>query len=166
MADAFVGEIRLMAFENEPSAWAECDGRTLSPAAYPDLFALVGTTYGGDGVSTFGLPDLRGRVPIHASDAHPLGVAGGEAKHALTAIEVPVHTHSAQATAVAGDDPLPAGRTWGVQSAGLSYAQAPDVALAPAAVAPVGTGQPHENMSPYLAMKYFIALEGAPPIAG
>jgi len=113
MSDCFVGEIRLFAFPRVPTGWAACDGQLLSIAQYQALYVLIGTTYGGDGSMTFGLPDLRGRVPIDAGtsnqgNSYVLGQAAGEETHLLTIPEIPAHSHALISTANAGTTAAPA----------------------------------------------------------
>lgn len=166
--DPFLGEIRLFPYAagSAPVDWAPCDGRLLMRADYPQLFDLIGTTYGGDGVTTFAVPDLRGRVPVHRSPAYPLGQGGGEAAHVLTSAELPAHSHVAQAAAVPGDNVSPNGRVWGVQSAGVGYSETPDVVMSAASVAPTGSAQAHENRPPFLVLNFCISLQGVPPLHG
>jgi microcystin-dependent protein len=158
--DYFVGEIRMMAFEQVPPGWARCDGQLVSADDYPALFAFMGNTFGGSG-GMFALPKLSGRVPIHRGPGHPINQPGGEESHALTPDELPAHSHQARAAATPGDNPSPDRRTWGVQSAGLGYAEGPpDVSLNAGAVSSIGGGGAHDNMPPFLTLQFCIALVG------
>jgi microcystin-dependent protein len=165
MATPFLGEIRLLPFTFAPKGWALCNGQLLAINQNQALFALLGTSYGGDGRTTFALPDLRGRIPMDTSDSHPLGEAVGEIQHTLTAAELPAHAHVATARNQEGNDPSPAGRAWGIESAAQSYGapSSPPVAMSPNTVASVGGGQPHENRPPYLVLNFCIALQGIFP---
>lgn len=164
MAEPFLSEIRMVSFNFPPKGWAFCDGQLLPINQNQPLFALLGTTFGGNGQTTFALPDLRGRVPIHVGNGHVLGESAGEVSHTLTINELPQHTHSLQATTNPAtlDD-----GTGGVLGAGAgvnAYAAfGPAVAMASAAVSSTGGSQPHENMMPYLSLPFCIALQGIFP---
>ncbi|MBC8162709.1 MAG: phage tail protein [Roseiflexaceae bacterium] len=163
MAESFLSEIRMCSFNFPPKNWALCNGQLLPINQNQALFSLLGTTYGGNGQTTFALPDLRGRVPIHVGNGHTLGEASGEQNHTLTQSGLPVHSHVLSASATAGNTNNPAsgvlanvpGRIYGSASALTS--------LAPAGVANVGGSQPHTNMQPYLALNFIIALQGIYP---
>jgi len=165
MADPFLGEIRAVTFAFAPKGWALCNGQLLPINQNQALFALLGTTYGGNGTTNFALPDLQARVPLHASAAHVLGQSGGEAQHTLTVAEMPGHTHAPAARAQNGDNPSPAGRAWGLRPADETYASASStlVAMSPQAIAQTGGGQPHENRPPFLVLNFVIALQGIFP---
>src|SRR6476646_4045640 len=109
MAEPFLSEVRIMSFVFAPKGWALCDGQLLPINQNQALFSLLGTTFGGDGRVNFGLPDLRGRTPIHVGSGHTLGERGGEQTHTLSISELPQHTHSAMGTTIAGDTPVPTG---------------------------------------------------------
>jgi len=109
VAEPFLGELRMMSFNFPPKGWAFCNGQTLAIAQNQALFSLLGTTYGGNGQTTFALPDLRGRVPVHWGSGRTLGEQGGEAAHTLIAAELPTHTHQLIATSVEGTALLPGG---------------------------------------------------------
>lgn len=161
--DVYLGEIRTFAYGQVPEGWVRCDGQLLSRMARPQLFGLIGNTYGGSG-DMFAVPNLTGRIPLHRGAGLTLGQPGGEETHVLALDELPRHGHEARAAAVPGDDPSPVGRTWGVQSAGLAYTDAaPDIALSAAAVATAGGGDPHDNMPPFLALQFCMALQGEDP---
>ena len=159
--DAFIGEIRLAGIPFAPRGWALCNGQILAINQNQALFSILGTTYGGDGRTTFALPDLRGRVPMHVSDAHPLGERAGETTHRLTSDELPAHTHTPLAAADA-TTAEPAGARWATTTA-PHYAPTAQVAQAAQSVGTAGAGQEHENMPPYLAVTFMIALQGVFP---
>ncbi|QJC52512.1 phage tail protein [Paenibacillus albicereus] len=169
MSDQYVGEIRIFAGHYAPQGWAFCDGQALSIAGNELLFALIGTTYGGDGVQTFSLPDLRGRLPVHAGrsaagTSYVLGQMAGAESVTLTAAQLPAHTHTVQANGSASDGDDPAGAFWGASDALKPYgAGAPTAFMAAGAVSAVGGGQAHGNMMPYLAFNFIIALQGQYP---
>jgi microcystin-dependent protein len=167
MSEPFLGELRMFAFEFAPSGWAFCDGGSLDANQNKDLFALLGTYYGGDGKPFFKLPDLRGKVAGHVYGTNPpynLGNFGGEARHTLTTHELP-HGHTVYGTSDTGTSVVPSGNIFA--NAGLNaYAVGqPEEAqpLNPATIPAVGGGQAHENMSPYLTLAFCIALRGIRP---
>jgi microcystin-dependent protein len=165
MAVPFIGEVKLVAFGNIPIGWAPCDGRLLSIAQYPELFSLLGSLYGGDGMRTFALPDLRGRVPMHTTAQAP-GRTGGSATHTLTVAELPSHSHIARASATPSHAADPTARTLGATEAGGINVMRPadgSATLHPAALESTGGGQAHENRQPYLATNFIIALVGIYP---
>ena len=161
MSDPFLGEIRVISFGFPPAGWASCDGQLLPINQNQALFALLGTSYGGDGRTTFALPDLRGRMPVHQGAGFVTGARGGESTHVLTVAEIPAHNHVARAAAVA-TTASPAGAIW-APSGHQMYASAPTTAMSAGAVAPAGGGQPHENRPPYLTLNFVIALQGIFP---
>jgi microcystin-dependent protein len=163
MTEAYLGEIRIYAFNFPPTGWALCNGQELQINQNQALFALLGTNYGGNGVTTFALPNLQGRVPIHVASDYALGQAGGEAAHALTIAEMPAHRHIPVASGAAADKPSPDGNQWAVNANYQAYSSQSNESLSPAAVAEAGAGLPHENMSPYLALNFCIALMGVFP---
>lgn len=170
MGQPFVGEIRFFAGSFAPAGWAFCDGSLLAIAEYETLFQLIGTTYGGDGESTFALPDLRGRIPIHAGtgaglSTRVLGESAGTETVTLTAAQMPLHSHPWQATSTPADPSAgPVGGLLAHSSAPV-YAADPvaDVAMAPQAVGAAGGSQPHENLAPYLCVSFIISLYGIFP---
>ncbi|GAB3575776.1 tail fiber protein [Leifsonia lichenia] len=165
MGTPFMGEIRLSSFNFAPKNWAFCDGQLLPINQNQALFSLLGTTYGGDGVTTFALPDLRGRAAISSGSGnggnYNLGQRGGEYSHALTTQEMPAHTHGASIGGAA-NVVSPAGARL-AQPGKAAFAPAADSTMAPIGVTPVGGGQPHENTAPYLTLTYIIALQGIFP---
>src|SRR5512142_443269 len=162
MGTPFLGEIKIMAFGYAPKGWALCNGQTLPINQNQALFALLGTTYGGDGRTTFALPDLRGRVPIHMGNGHSEGEKGGEAAHTLSAAEMPMHTHVPLGSSSDAGLTSPAGNLWSATPGG-GYESSPATTLNPASVTSAGGSQAHDNMSPYLALNFCIALQGVFP---
>jgi len=167
----FLGEIRWAGYAFPPKGWALCNGQLLAINQNQALFALLGTTYGGDGRTTFALPNLQGRVPIHFSGAFPLGSTGGEAQHSLTVAEMPAHTHSLNVgvnadttTHVAIPDNS---HTYFVQSKDSIFEQDPGNLNVNGVhitdVSSAGISVPHENMPPYLVLNAIIALQGIFP---
>jgi len=162
MATPFLSEIRLFSFNFAPRGWALCNGQILPINQNQALFSLLGTTYGGNGQTTFALPDLRGRVPIHFLGDYPLGAVGGEIAHSLTLSEMPSHNHFVQGASVNGDTVLPSGAKIGA-AAGL-YGPATGLTnLASAAISNYGSSQPHINQQPYSVISFCIALQGVFP---
>jgi microcystin-dependent protein len=171
--DQYVGEIRLFAGNYTPVEWAPCDGRLLKISEYETLYTLIGTTYGGDGQTTFGLPDLRGRLPLSTGQApglsnYTLGQKGGAEAITLTAAQYPAHTHHLRASTQLGGETTPAGNLLG-SSAGVNlyHENTPAAALNQATVAfSRGGSQPHENRQPFLCLNFIIALNGIYPSQG
>lgn len=166
MAEPFLGEIRLFSFYFPPKGWALCNGQFLSINQNQGLFSLLGTMYGGDGQTTFGLPNLMGRVPIHMGSGFVQGQQGGEQAHTLSIAELPTHTHAANATKSVATTNTPANTLLLAQSTAASlYASAGSnlVAMAPGSLANVGGSQAHLNMQPFLVLSFCIALQGIFP---
>lgn len=164
MAEPFLGEIRLMSFNFPPKGWAFCNGQLLPISENQALFSLLGTTFGGDGRVNFALPDLRGRVPIHAGDVHSLGERGGEEAHTLSISELPTHTHVALAAAEAGDSPVPTANLLAASPGNPRFRPATNLAAMNAnSVANIGGSQAHLNMQPFLTISFCIALQGIFP---
>ena len=167
MSTPFLSEIKICAFNFAPMGWALCNGQLMAINTNQALFALLGTTYGGDGRTTFGLPNLQGRVAMHVGNGHVLGERGGEETHTLTQSEMPQHVHLASADQSAGDvfNPathVPSGAAPNqIYSAGGGAMQA--VAMNPAMVTNAGGSQPHNNMMPYAVLNFVIALTGIFP---
>lgn len=170
--DPYIAEIRLFPFNFAPRGWALCNGQLLPISQNTALFSLIGTTYGGDGRSTFALPDLQGRVPLNYGQSpglsrRDLGEQGGSEAVTLLQSEMPVHTHPLTASAAAAYARSPSGEVFANQSGGVnSYAPlggAPPAMLAAAVTAPTGGGQPHNTMAPYLTVHFCIALQGVYP---
>lgn len=166
MSQPYIGEIRMFPGNFAPAGWALCDGGLLPIAGYEALFTLIGTTYGGDGQATFALPDLRGRLPMHMSSSFPIGLMSGAETVTLTSGQMPVHTHLPQAASGPGSNVSPQGGVWSASAAGdraLYSSAVPNVAMLPSAVGISGSSQPHENMPPFLAVNFIIALYGIFP---
>jgi len=169
MPTPFIGEIRLTADNLAPTGWALCNGQILAIASNTTLYSILGTAYGGNGTTTFALPDLRGRVPLGPGQAPGLsnrlrGQAGGEEAHTLAVSEMPAHTHSLGAGATNGNSDAPAGRVLARSpSAVPQFAASADVTLGSGAVGNAGGGVPHNNLQPYLVLNYIIALQGLTP---
>ena len=161
--EPFLSEIRMMSFVFAPRGWALCNGQLLPINQNQALFSLLGTTFGGDGRVNFGLPDLRGRVPIHVGSGHTLGELGGAQAHTLTQAEMPTHTHVLSATANNGTTAVPTGNVL-AKSLQLAYSSPTQlVAMAPDMVTNVGGSQAHLNMQPFLTLSFCIALQGIFP---
>jgi microcystin-dependent protein len=166
---AFIGEIRIFPYATVPSGWLSCDGQSLAIGSYPDLFSVVGTRYGGDGVASFNLPDLRGRVPVGPGQgpgltSRNLGESGGVEAETLALAEVPSHTHSFRAGSANGITDRPGGSVFARDPAAMpEFGAVADANLASGAVASAGGGQPHNNMQPFLTVTYLIAYQGMVP---
>jgi microcystin-dependent protein len=165
MAEPFLSEIRIMSFGFPPKGWATCDGQLLPINQNQALFSLLGTTYGGDGRVNFGLPDLRGRAPIHMGSGHTLGERGGEQAHTLSISEIPTHVHTLKGSTAAATTPTPDTNTVLSASNPQSiYAPATNlVVMAPTSIANTGGSQAHLNMQPFLTLSFCIALQGIFP---
>lgn len=173
MSEPFLAEVRIVGFNFAPRGWAFCDGQILPINQNQSLYSLLGTTYGGDGRTSFALPDLRGRTPIHVgrSDGggdHRLGQKSGEETHTLAANEMPQHDHVMRASNAGATAPGPTGAYLARTSlaGGLAYSQpseTPNVSMGSSSVLNVGGGQAHNNMMPYLAVNFCIALQGLFP---
>jgi microcystin-dependent protein len=165
MSEPFLSEIKIMSFNFPPKGWAMCNGQLLPINQNQALFALLGTTYGGDGRVNFALPNLQGSTPMHVGNGHTLGERGGEQMHTLAISELPTHTHSANAANVAATSNAPSNARMISQSGGANlYAGASNLqAMAPQAIATVGGSQAHENKQPYLTLTFCIALQGIFP---
>jgi microcystin-dependent protein len=170
MADPFVAEIRIFGFNFAPKGWAFCNGQLLPLSQNTALFSLLGTTYGGDGKSTFALPDLQGSAPMHPGQGpglslYDLGETGGTETTTLLASEIPLHAHSILAQINPANLAAPsAARALARSSPGNAYGPANSlVTLAPQALSPAGGGLPHNNMMPYLTLNFCIAMQGVFP---
>jgi microcystin-dependent protein len=162
MTEPFIGEIQVFAFQYAPKGWALCNGQLLPINQNQALFSLLGTTYGGDGRTTFALPDLRGRVPLGVGAGYTQGERAGEESHTLIAPEMPAHTHTPLASLAAASSPSPADATW-TNMGTAGYAGNPNTQMAGNAIVAAGGSQPHENRSPYLTVNFCIALQGIFP---
>jgi len=171
MSEPFIGEIRMVGFQYAPEYWANADGQLLPVDQNPALYSLYSTLYGGDGRTNFGLPDFRGRVPIHTGrgvgllDYH-MGQAGGMPSVVLQADEAPVHTHpvTVQAKAATADQLTPTNHFWAEPSRAAFAADHDSTMNADAVQVQANTGgQPHENMQPFLTVRFCVALDGVYP---
>jgi microcystin-dependent protein len=164
MAQPYVGEIRMFAGNFAPAGWMFCEGQLLPISENETLFQLIGTTYGGDGQSTFALPDLRGRIPVHQGNGFILAETGGAEEITLTVNQIPAHSHPSLASNAVANDPNPATRTLGESSAiSLYQSSSPLAAMAPQSIGPTGGSQPHTNFQPYLCVDFIISLFGIFP---
>jgi microcystin-dependent protein len=166
----FVGEIAWVAFYVIPNGWARCDGQLMSISQNTTLFSLLGTQYGGDGISTFALPDMQGRVPISTNygEAQQLssyfnGDSGGEEYHTLISSEIPSHNHTLKASTNSGTVTSPADAYFGAATSGTQYGSEPAVSMYPLALNTAGSSQPHNNMMPYTTLYCIIAQQGVFP---
>ncbi|HTS11486.1 MAG TPA: tail fiber protein [Candidatus Limnocylindrales bacterium] len=165
MSSPYVGEIRIFAGNFAPQGWALCDGQILPISGNEVLFNLIGTTYGGDGENTFALPDLRSRFPIHQGNGFPLAQQGGVEYVTLLLTQIPAHNHPAVCSPGGGSSASPVGAYWATDPEGntAAYNEAGGASMAGGALSPVGGGQPHDNMSPFLVVNYIISLFGIFP---
>jgi len=169
MSEPFLGEIRMFAGTFAPRGWAFCDGQLLAVSQNDALFSLFGTIYGGDGRTTFGLPELRGRVPIHAGSGpgltpRNLGAKAGSEVETVSANELSSHSHTYQATTDIADESAPTGNVLAQPPAASTYFPTdPTVGLAGATVSTVGGGQSHTNLMPFLCVNFIVALVGIYP---
>jgi microcystin-dependent protein len=169
MSEPFLGEIKIIGFNYAPHGWAFCNGQFLPINQNQALFSILGTTYGGNGQTTFALPDFRGRVPFHFGGGMNLGELGGEQAHTLTQSEMPAHNHIPQASNTSGNlafpatlSPVAAHNIWAISTQN-PYQATSNAAMDPAAVSNTGGSQAHNNMQPYLVLNFIIALIGIFP---
>jgi microcystin-dependent protein len=168
VSEPFIGEIRMFGFNFAPKGWAMCNGQLMPISQNQALFALLGTTYGGDGVQTFALPNLQSRVAIHQGQGPGLspyteGQAGGTENTTLNQAQMPAHNHGVQASTHPGRDTDPTGRVLGAPSAPLYDARSDGAAMNPSMITSVGGSQPFSNIQPYLVVNFCIALQGIFP---
>jgi microcystin-dependent protein len=162
MAEPFLSEIRIFSFTFAPKGWALCNGQLLPINQNQALFALLGTTYGGNGQTNFALPNQQGKVPIHVGSGHTLGETGGEQAHTISIAEMPTHTHLVMASPQNGAQPTIPGAV--LAAANNLYNQPTQLtSLNPGTITNVGGSQAHLNMQPYLALNFCIALQGIFP---
>ena len=172
MADPFVAEVRIFPFNFAPKGWAFCNGQLLPLSQNTALFSLLGTYYGGDGKSTFALPNMQGNACMHPGQGpglslHDLGETGGSETVTLLESEIPAHAHTLRASAVTADQPTPQTTLTATVSSDNLYAPAANlVSMAPEALSPAGGDQPHNNLMPYLTFYFNIALQGVFPPRG
>lgn len=166
MGTPYIGEIRMFAGNFSPAGWLFCEGQLLPISENETLFQLIGTTYGGDGQETFGLPDLRGRLPVHMGGGYQLAETGGVESVSLTVTQIPAHTHAMIASTGTGTQLSPQGKVLASGSSISLYRPgAPAAPLNSAKVSPSGGSQPHDNMHPFLCINYIISLFGIFPSA-
>ena len=171
MSEPFLGEIRMVGFSFAPVGWSFCNGNLLAISQNDALFSLLGTTYGGDGVTTFALPNLQSRFPVHQGNqggtSYVQGQSAGEEKHTLIASETAAHTHQVKATSADGDSQSPDGKLPAPWSTFQYSSQGVSGQMSAAMILPDGSGgQPHENMPPFTVVNFIIALEGLWPSQG
>jgi microcystin-dependent protein len=162
MSEPFLSEIKIVSFNFAPKGWALCNGQLLPINQNQALFSLLGTTYGGNGQTTFALPNLQGRIPTHMGSGFTLGESAGETAHTLNISEMPAHNHQAVGSSAAPSAPGAGGNLWATGAANV-YAPTPNSAMNPAGISATGGSQPHDNMSPYLVLNFVIALQGIFP---
>lgn len=170
--EPYIGQIMAFGGNFAPQGWALCDGSLLPISQYDALFSLIGATYGGDGQTTFALPDLRGRAALHQGQgpglsSYSLGQNGGVEAVTLTVSQAPPHSHPVLGHSGAGDSPHPAGAVWAGSTVALYTAgAAANAAMSASSISPSGGSQPHDNMLPFLTLNFCIALEGIYPSQG
>jgi microcystin-dependent protein len=170
MGQPYIGEIRLVGFNFAPAGWAFCNGQLMAISENETLFNLIGTTYGGDGQSTFALPNLQSRVIIHQGQGpglsnYIIGEIAGVETVTVTTAQLPIHNHTANCSSSAGSESSPVGHIWSADAAGLTaeYSNSQNGQMNAAAIGQSGGNQPHENRMPFLAMNYIISLFGIFP---
>ena len=164
MSSPFIGEIRMFAGNFAPAGWSFCNGAIIPIDQNDALFNLIGTTYGGDGQTTFALPNLQSRVPVHVGPGFALGQSGGVETVTLTTSQIPAHSHVPQAFSAPGGANAPAGSVWANSGASTVYSStAPTLAMDPAAIGSSGGSQPHDNMLPFLCINFILSLFGVFP---
>jgi microcystin-dependent protein len=163
MSEPFLSEIKIVSFNFPPKGWALCNGQLLPINQNQALFALLGTTYGGNGQTNFALPNLRGQVPIHMGNGHTLGERAGSTSVTVNIQQLPTHTHAMMGSSTAGDSPSPTNTVLASTAALIYAAPANLTTLNPINVSSVGGSQAHNNMMPYLVLNFIIALQGIFP---
>ena len=164
MAQPYVGEIRMFAGNFAPAGWMFCEGQLLAISEYETLFNLIGTTYGGDGQSTFALPDLQGRLPVHQGNGFVLAESAGVEEVTLTVQQIPPHTPPQVASSAIGNSAHPEGAVLAESSVvSLYQSGTPSTAMAAQAITSTGGSQPHTNLQPYLCVDFIISLFGIFP---
>lgn len=163
MSEPFLGEIRLFPIGYVPRGWAACEGQILSINSNQALYSLLGATYGGNGSTTFALPDYRGRTPIHCSPNNPLGQSAGEENHVLTVNEMPTHTHQIHSSSINANEISPLNNVWATTTTN-NYGQLDGSQfMNTGSISVTGNSQPHSNMQPFLALRFCIATMGIFP---
>jgi microcystin-dependent protein len=167
MSSPFIGEIRMFGGNFAPVGWAFCNGAILPIDQNDALFNLIGTTYGGDGQTTFALPDLQSRVPVHVGPGFALGQSGGAESVTLTTSQIPAHSHVPQcfSAGAGGNAAVPTTGVWATSTAGSLYGTAnpPSISMAASAIGSTGSSQPHDNMVPFLVINFILSLFGVFP---
>ncbi|WP_144789227.1 phage tail protein [Lysinibacillus fusiformis] len=163
MAEPFLGEVRLFSFDKIPQNWLPCDGRLLLIRQHTALYSLIGNRYGGDGKTTFALPDLQGRVPLHKSDQIAYASIGGEATHSLTTNEMPSHTHEVYADEGVTNKSSPMNNVWGKFDGNPMFSSNVNTQMSSTAMTVTGQSQAHNNMQPFLVVSFCIAINGIYP---
>jgi microcystin-dependent protein len=173
MSEPFIGEIMMFGGNFAPRGWALCNGQLLPIAQNTALFSILGTTYGGDGITTFALPNMQGRVPMHWGTGpgltpHAIGESSGTESVTLVSSQMPAHTHLATASSTDGNSTSPANAVWATavdanSQQVSSYGTTANTTMSPQAFSLAGGSQPHDNMQPYLCVTFIIALEGIFP---
>jgi microcystin-dependent protein len=169
MGQPYIGEIRMFGGNFAPAGWMFCEGQLLPISGNETLFNLIRTTYGGDGQNTFGLPDLKGRIPIHQGQGsglsnRSLAEQGGHEKEALTINQLPTHTHSVRAQSKRGNTNNPANAVWASSTLNQYAADVSTTKMQAGSISTTGLGQPHNNMMPFLAVNFIISLYGIYPL--
>ena len=164
MGTPYIGEIRMFAGNFAPVGWAFCNGALMDISQNDALFNLIGTTYGGDGQTTFALHNLQSSIPVHVGPGFALGQSGGTESVTLTTSQIPAHSHVAQCNSGTGNLLNPGGGVWAQPTTGTDYSDvAPGLIMDPAALQPAGGSQPHDNMVPFLAVNFILSLFGIFP---
>ena len=163
MATPYLGEIKVISWNFAPKGWAFCNGQLMAINQNQALFAILGTTYGGDGQTTFNLPDLRGRIPIHMGSSYVLGQAGGTEAVTLTVSQLPSHAHVPQASSSPGSAASPSGNVWAQSNLSQFTTSAPGSSMDPGASGAAGGSSAHDNMMPFLVISFIISLYGIYP---
>jgi microcystin-dependent protein len=162
MSEPFLGEIKMISWNYSPKGWAFCNGQFLPINQNQALFALFGTMYGGNGMTTFALPDLRGRSPFHVGAGFIQGQVGGETAHTLSVSEMPAHFHSSGCNTNTGNVVAPLNNVWGATTQN-PYSSNGNTAMAPESITNTGGSQAHNNLQPYLVVNFIVALQGIFP---
>jgi microcystin-dependent protein len=163
MSEPYIGEIRIVGFNFAPEDWASCNGALMAISQNEALFNLIGTTYGGDGVNTFALPNLQSRVPVHIGPGFTIGQMAGEETVTLTTQQIPAHTHPAQVNVAGGSSNNPGGNFWADWTGSQYSDKGTNASMNAGVITSVGGSLPHDNLMPYLAVNFVIALFGIFP---